>query len=48
MAFTAPSQVTNLAWSPPIPGMAMNTNYSTSPGEWIAVACGKVIKALKV
>ncbi|PPQ98437.1 hypothetical protein CVT24_004116 [Panaeolus cyanescens] len=48
MAFSANSQVTNLAWSPPIPGMTMNTGYSTAAGEWLAVASGKTIKALKV
>ncbi|KAL0956129.1 hypothetical protein HGRIS_002295 [Hohenbuehelia grisea] len=48
MAYTAPSQITNLAWSPQIPGMVMNTGHSTATGEWIAIALGKSIKALKV
>jgi len=48
MAYTAPSQITNLAWSPQIPGMVMNTGHSTASGEWIAIALGKSIKALKV
>ncbi|KAF5321401.1 hypothetical protein D9619_001374 [Psilocybe cf. subviscida] len=48
MAYTAPSQVTNLAWSPQIPGMTMPTGYSTSTGEWLAIASGRSVKALKV
>lgn len=48
MAYTAQSEITNLAWSPQIAGMTMNTGHSTAPGEWIAIAIGKSIKALKV
>ena len=48
MAYNASAQITNLAWSPQIPGMTMNTGYSTAAGEWVAVACGKTVKALKV
>ncbi|KAF5370870.1 hypothetical protein D9758_002077 [Tetrapyrgos nigripes] len=48
MAYTAPSQVTNLAWSPLIPGFAMNAAQTTATGEWLAIASGKSIKALKV
>ncbi|KAI0343110.1 WD40 repeat-like protein [Trametopsis cervina] len=47
MAYTGPAEIVNLAWSPQIAGMTMNTGHST-PGEWIAVAMGKTIKALKV
>ncbi|KAH8828490.1 WD40 repeat-like protein [Flagelloscypha sp. PMI_526] len=47
-AYTAPSQITNLAWSPPIQGMTMNTGHQTSNGEWIAITYGKSVKALKV
>ncbi|KAL4073851.1 WD40-repeat-containing domain protein [Scleroderma yunnanense] len=48
MAYSASSEVTNLAWSPQIPGMTMNTGHSTGPGEWLAITSGKLIKALKV
>jgi len=48
MAYTAPSQITNLAWSPQITGMTMNSGYSTATGEWLAIASGKTLKALKV
>ena len=42
------SEIVNMAWSPQIAGMSMNTGHSTAPGEWIAIAMGKSIKALKV
>ncbi|KAK0213013.1 WD40-repeat-containing domain protein [Desarmillaria ectypa] len=48
MAYTAPSQITNLAWSPLIKGMTMNTGHTTGTGEWVAIASGKSIRALKV
>jgi DDB1- and CUL4-associated factor 7 len=48
MAYSTQSEITNLAWSPQIAGMTMNTGHSTAPGEWIAIAIGKSIKALKV
>lgn len=47
MAYTGPAEITNLAWSPQIGAMSMNTGHSTA-GEWIAVAMGKTVKALKV
>lgn len=46
-AYTALSQITNLAWSPVIQGLNLNSGQS-SPGEWVAIACGKSVKALKV
>jgi WD repeat-containing protein 68 len=48
MAYTAAAQITNLTWSPKMPGMTMNTGYSTPAGEWVAIAYGKTVKALKV
>ncbi|KAH9839426.1 WD40 repeat-like protein [Rhodofomes roseus] len=48
MAYTGASEINNLAWSPQIAGMTMHSGHSTDPGEWIAVAMGKSIKALKV
>ncbi len=48
MAYTGASEIVNMAWSPQIPGMAMNTGHTTGPGEWIAIAMGRSIKALKV
>lgn len=46
-AYTAASQITNLAWSPVIQGLNLNSGQS-GPGEWVAIACGKSVKALKV
>lgn len=48
MAYTGPSEINNLAWSPQIAGMTMHSGHSTDHGEWIAIAMGKSIKALKV
>jgi WD repeat-containing protein 68 len=48
MCYTAPTQVTNLAWSPLIQGMTLPNGLTTSAGEWVAVCAGKTIKALKV
>ncbi|KAA1472802.1 WD40 repeat-like protein [Dentipellis sp. KUC8613] len=48
MAYSAQSEITNLAWSPQIAPMTMNTGHSTPAGEWLAVVMGKSIKALKV
>ncbi|KAG6891765.1 hypothetical protein C0992_006186 [Termitomyces sp. T32_za158] len=41
MAYTAPSQVTNLAWSAQIQSVAMHE-------QWLAVVSGKAVKALRV
>lgn len=46
MAYTATREITNLAWSPQIAGLTMNTGNSTAPGEWAAIALGKSIKAI--
>ncbi|KAH9940402.1 WD40 repeat-like protein [Epithele typhae] len=48
MAYTGASEIANLAWSPPIAGMSTASGHSAGPGEWIAIAMGKSIKALKV
>ncbi|GBE81591.1 WD40 repeat-like protein [Sparassis latifolia] len=48
MAYTGQSEIVNLAWSPQIAGMAMHNGYSTAPGEWLAIAMGRSIRALKV
>jgi DDB1- and CUL4-associated factor 7 len=47
-AYTAPSQVTNLAWSPVMQGISMGAAGQLTGGEWVAIACGKSVKALKV
>lgn len=48
MAYTGGAEIVNMAWSPTIPGMQTAAGHSTGPGEWIAIAMGKTIKALKV
>ncbi|THV06803.1 WD40 repeat-like protein [Dendrothele bispora CBS 962.96] len=48
MAYTASSHVSNLAWSPLIPGFTMSASHTTATGEWLAIASGRSIKALKV
>ena len=48
MAYTGASEIANMAWSPQIAGLSMPTGHTTAPGEWVAVAMGKSIKALKV
>lgn len=47
MAYTGPGEIVNLAWSPQMAGVNTNTG-PVAAGEWIAVAMGKAIKALKV
>jgi DDB1- and CUL4-associated factor 7 len=48
MAYTAPGQISQIAWSPVIQGIAMHSGYSTATGEWVAISSGKSIKTLKV
>lgn len=48
MAHTASSQIATLAWSPIIQGMQMSSGHSTPTGEWLAIAHGKSIRALRV
>lgn len=48
MAYSAQAEVTNVAWSPHIAPMTMNSGLTTAAGEWLAIVMGKTIKALKV
>ncbi|KAI0044353.1 WD40 repeat-like protein [Auriscalpium vulgare] len=48
MAYSTQAEITNLAWSPQIAPMTMNSGHSTPAGEWLAIVMGKSIKALKV
>jgi WD repeat-containing protein 68 len=47
MAYTGPAEITSLAWSPPIVGGPFGGG-SAGAGEWLAVAMGRTVKALKV
>lgn len=48
MAYTAPSEINNLTWSPPMSSMNLGNGVMTAPGEWIAVANGRSVKVVKV
>lgn len=52
LAYTAPTEVSNLAWSPNLIGGAYTREDgrgSMAPsGEWVAIAAGRSIRALKV
>jgi WD repeat-containing protein 68 len=48
MAYTAGGFITNLAWSPQMPSMTLNTGMPTASGEWLAIVSGQSIRALKV
>lgn len=49
MAYTGAAEITNIAWSPKIAGLSgVGGQGHTTPGEWIAVAMGKSVRALKV
>lgn len=48
MAYTAPSEINNLTWSPPMSSMHLPNGEMTASGEWIAIANGRSVKVLKV
>ncbi|KAG8862451.1 hypothetical protein FRB96_001522 [Tulasnella sp. 330] len=48
MAHTAPSEINNLTWSPPMSSMHLPNGEMTASGEWIAIANGRSVKVLKV
>ncbi|KAG8998432.1 hypothetical protein FRB94_006900 [Tulasnella sp. JGI-2019a] len=48
MAYTAPSEINNLTWSPHMSSMHLVNGEMTASGEWIAIANGRSVKVLKV
>jgi len=48
MAYTSGAEISNMAWSPYMNSMTTNTGHSTGPGEWLVIAMGREIQALKV
>ena len=48
LAYTAPSEINNLTWSPPMASFNLGGGVQTTPGEWIAIAAGRSVKVLKV
>jgi WD repeat-containing protein 68 len=45
LAYTAPGEINNLAWSPPVSSMG---SPAIPGGEWLAMAIGKTVKVLRV
>ncbi|KAG8742685.1 hypothetical protein FRC10_001041 [Ceratobasidium sp. 414] len=48
MAYTAPAEISNLAWSPPMAGFSLGNGVHSQPGEWVVMAMGKSVRALKI
>ncbi|KAJ1299746.1 hypothetical protein OPQ81_007332 [Rhizoctonia solani] len=48
LAWTGPSEISNLAWSPPMAGFSLGGGVQSQPGEWVVAAMGKSIRALKI
>lgn len=48
MAYTSHAEISNMAWSPYINSMSLNSGHSTGAGEWLAIAMGRDIQCLKV
>ncbi|KAG9077104.1 hypothetical protein FS749_011038 [Ceratobasidium sp. UAMH 11750] len=48
MAYAAPSEISNLAWSPPMAGFSLGNGVHSQPGEWVVMAMGKSVRALKI
>jgi len=47
LAYSASSEINNIAWSTPMPSMSVGQGIFTS-GEWVALSLGKQVKMLKV
>jgi len=48
MAYTSHAEISNMAWSPYINSMSLNSGHPTGAGEWLAIAMGRDIQCLKV
>ena len=48
LAYTAPCEVNNFAWSPPLPQMGGGGSAVIAGGEWMAMALGKTVKVLRI
>ncbi|KAF8520323.1 WD40 repeat-like protein [Hysterangium stoloniferum] len=46
LAYTAPGEINNLAWSPPL--SSLGSGPAIPSGEWLAMAIGKTVKVLRV
>lgn len=47
LAYNAPSEISNIAWSPVIPSFQLATGYIAG-GEWLAASSGQTVRCLKV
>ncbi|KIM32051.1 hypothetical protein M408DRAFT_64009 [Serendipita vermifera MAFF 305830] len=47
LAYSAPSEISNLTWSPVIPPFQLASGYIAG-GEWVAATMGKTIRCLRV
>lgn len=52
LAYDAPAEITNVAWSPNLVGGAYTKEDGSAAiaprGEWVAIAAGRSVRALKV
>ncbi|KAG9076081.1 hypothetical protein FRC06_009717 [Ceratobasidium sp. 370] len=48
MVYAAPAEISNLAWSPPMAGFSLGNGVHSQPGEWVVMAMGKSVRALKI
>lgn len=49
LAYTANCEISNFAWSPPLPQMGVpGSGPIIAGGEWLAMALGKTVKVLRV
>lgn len=48
MAYTAPAEISNIAWSPPMAGFSLGGGVHSQPGEWVVMSMGKSVRALKI
>ncbi|QRV96767.1 WD repeat-containing protein [Ceratobasidium sp. AG-Ba] len=48
MAYTAPAEINNIAWSPPMAGFSLGNGVHSQPGEWVVMSMGKSVRALKI
>ncbi|KAG8794245.1 hypothetical protein FRC17_008322 [Serendipita sp. 399] len=46
LAYSAPSEIGNVIWSPVIPPFQLASGF-TSAGEWVAATSGKTLRCLR-
>ncbi|KDQ21320.1 hypothetical protein BOTBODRAFT_99548 [Botryobasidium botryosum FD-172 SS1] len=48
LVYPSATEINNLTWSPPIPGMNIPGGGTTPSGEWLAIASSRIVTALKL